>query len=113
LPQSDRHFPILGLHLLSLLAHNRIAEFHSEVSWFFCTLIVERCGITNPHFVMQLELIPLEAHEQNQYIRYARELEQHYMEGSYGKVLRAAASVPLPYYATFTQLLTETVRFVL
>ena len=59
----------------------------------------------------QLELIPLEAHEQNPYVRYARELEQHFMEGSYGKVLRAAAQVPLPYYATFTQKLTNTVRY--
>jgi hypothetical protein len=56
-------------------------------------------------------LIPLEAHEQNPYVRYARELEQHFMEGSYGKVLRAAAQVPLPYYATFTQKLTTTVRY--
>lgn len=66
---------------------------------------------TYPHPHIQLELIPLEAHEQNPYVRYARELEQHFMEGSYGKVLRAAAQVPLPYYATFTQKLTTTVRY--
>ena len=30
-PPSERKWPILGLSLLGLLAHNRIAEFHTEL----------------------------------------------------------------------------------
>jgi hypothetical protein len=55
LPPSPRRDPILGVHLLYLLAENKIAEFHT-----------------------QLELIP---DHSNRYVRYAVELEQAKMEG--------------------------------
>eukprot|EP00455_Lapot_gusevi_P033875 TRINITY_DN3716_c0_g1_i5.p1 TRINITY_DN3716_c0_g1~~TRINITY_DN3716_c0_g1_i5.p1 ORF type:complete len:144 (-),score=38.64 TRINITY_DN3716_c0_g1_i5:150-581(-) len=60
-------------------------------------------------FHTELELIPIE-HQESPYIRYPRLLEQYWMEGSYNKVLRAAHDVPLPYYAFFMNILTETVR---
>jgi hypothetical protein len=88
LPQSERQFPILGLHLLFLLANNRIAEFHTELEW-----------------------IPIEVAD-NPYIRFARELEQFFMEGSYHKVLQASQAIPLPYYASFMDKLAGTVRYV-
>jgi 26S proteasome regulatory subunit N12 len=71
LPASERQWPILGLNLLGLLAHNRIGDFHTE-----------------------LELIPTEFHG-NLYIKYALELEQRLMEGSYQKVLGARRSAPM------------------
>jgi hypothetical protein len=87
LPQSEKQFPLLGLHLLFLLAHNRIAEFHTE-----------------------LHGLP-EAFAENAYIRWARELEQFYMEGSYQRVLAAASKIPAPYYAPFMTILATTVRY--
>jgi len=83
---SERHWPLVGLHLLGLLAHNRIAEFHTE-----------------------LELIPAEDREKL-YITYSMDLEQKMMEGSYSKVLNAPNRLPLPYYEYFTEILMTTVR---
>lgn len=84
--QSEREYMILGLNLLFLLAHNRIAEFHTE-----------------------LELIPQEglAHY---YIQHPIKLEQHIMEGSYNKVMKAKEDVPAESYAFFMELLMGAVR---
>lgn len=84
---SERHFPIIGLYLLFLLSNHRIAEFHTE-----------------------LELIPLEFQANNQFVNFSCQLEQHYMDGFYNKVLRAAEHVPLPYYGYFMSVLANTVR---
>eukprot|EP01094_Clydonella_sp_ATCC50884_P012747 TRINITY_DN23030_c0_g1_i1.p1 TRINITY_DN23030_c0_g1~~TRINITY_DN23030_c0_g1_i1.p1 ORF type:complete len:271 (-),score=119.38 TRINITY_DN23030_c0_g1_i1:111-923(-) len=84
--QSEREYMIVGLHLLFLLAHNRIAEFHTE-----------------------LELVSPEglAHY---YIQHPIKLEQHIMEGSYSKVMKAKADVPAECYSLFMQLLMGAVR---
>jgi len=83
---SERHWPLVGLHLLGLLAHNRIAEFHTE-----------------------LELIPVEDREKL-YITYSMDLEQKMMEGAYSKVLNAPSRLPVAYYSFFTEILMTTVR---
>jgi len=86
LRESERHWPLVGLNLLGLLAHNRIAEFHTE-----------------------LELIPPEDREKL-YISYSMDLEQKMMEGAYSKVLNAPSRLPVPYYSFFTDILMKTVR---
>eukprot|EP01083_Nonionella_stella_P075088 203918_1 len=86
MPASDQMWPMLGLNLMGLLAHNRIAEFHTE-----------------------LELIPVEGHS-NSFVRYALRLEQYMMEGSYSQLLEAATALPTPYYAFFAEMLANTVR---
>jgi len=83
--ESQRKFSILGLHLLMLLAQNRIDEFHTE-----------------------LELIPLKDHD-NLYIRYSIQLEQFLMEGSYNKVFDATLP-PAETYQYFMDMLMGTVR---
>eukprot|EP00457_Paulinella_chromatophora_P010352 gb/GEZN01010452.1/.p1 GENE.gb/GEZN01010452.1/~~gb/GEZN01010452.1/.p1 ORF type:complete len:299 (-),score=75.11 gb/GEZN01010452.1/:226-1122(-) len=86
LEESERKWQLFGLNLLGLLAHNRIAEFHTE-----------------------LELIT-QTERENMYIKYPVELEQRLMEGNYNKVLRARKMLPMPEYAFFTDMLVKTVR---
>jgi len=87
LQPSARQYAIIGLNLLRLLAKNSIAEFHTE-----------------------LELIPIEQHNQNVYIRHPISLEQFLMEGSYHKVRAARAHVPADFYHYFMDILMDTVR---
>jgi len=85
--ESERKYPLLGCNLLRLLALDRLAEFHTE-----------------------LELIPIQLHLSNVYIRHSIQLEQFLMEGSYNKIFAAQRTVPAEYYAHFMQLLMGTVR---
>jgi len=85
LPASDAQYVITGLYLLGLLAHNRIAEFHTE-----------------------LELLSPSAQSQPM-IKYSIGLEQRLMEGSYHKIL-TAHQAPHPAMAFFVGLLAQSVR---
>jgi len=87
LPASSREYMILGLNLLRLLAQNKLAEFHTE-----------------------LELIPLEKHHDNVFIKHSVSLEQCMMEGAYHKVTKARSAVPAETYLYFMDMLMETVR---
>lgn len=87
LMESHWKWPILGLHLMALLAQNRIAEFHTE-----------------------LELVPFEHQHKQHYISFPVELERWLMEGSYNKVLSATSNVPLPVFRFFMDKLMVTVR---
>jgi len=87
IPPSERQYPILGLNLLHLLAANRLAEFHTE-----------------------LELIPIEMHKNNIYIKHPIQLEQYLMEGAYNKLWNARADVPADTYTFFMDILMDTVR---
>lgn len=64
--ESQNKYQILGLNLLFLLSQNRVAEFHTE-----------------------LELLPQEIIQSNEYIRHPLILEQHLMEGNYNKIFLA------------------------
>ena len=61
--QSNRFHQIIGLQLLSLLAQNRIAEFH---------MLVERIGVE---------------HLENEFVQHVLEIERALIEGRYNKVL--------------------------
>jgi len=87
LAESEWKWPILGLHLMALLAQNNISEFHTE-----------------------LELVPFANQRNTNYISFPVELERWLMEGSYNKVLNAAPKVPLPLFKFFMDKLTVTVR---
>ncbi|KAI9164250.1 regulatory particle non-ATPase [Blastocladiella emersonii ATCC 22665] len=87
LAESPRHLMLRGLHLLSLLAQNRIAEFHAA-----------------------LELIPPQHHLGNVYIRHAVHLEQALMEGAYNKVWHARGDVPAEEALFFIDMLVGTIR---
>jgi len=87
LKESEWKWPILGLHLMALLAQNRIAEFHTE-----------------------LELVPFEQQHSKHYILFPVELERWLMEGSYNKVIKATKSIPLPVFSFFMNKLITTVR---
>lgn len=56
-------YAIVGLYLLYLLSYNKISEYHTEI-----------------------ELIPIEELS-NVYISVPVSLEQHFVEGSYNKIL--------------------------
>lgn len=88
LQESEWKRPILGLHLMALLAQNRIAAFHTE-----------------------LELVPIADQHANLYIKFPVELERWLMEGSYNKVLNdAKSSIPMPVFSFFMEQLMVTVR---
>jgi len=87
LPDSERKWPILGLHLMDLLSHNQLAEFHTEI-----------------------ETINLKEQTNVLYIKFPIELEQNLMEGSYNKILTAKLRVPLPPFLFFVDILADTVR---
>jgi len=87
LPPSARQYMILGLNLLLLLGKNKLAEFHTE-----------------------LELIPIELHHQNLFVKHPVNLEQWMMEGSYNKVIKARSDVPSETYSFFMNILMDTVR---
>ncbi|KAL6652047.1 hypothetical protein ACP70R_010972 [Stipagrostis hirtigluma subsp. patula] len=86
IPTSPDEYPFLGLNLLMLLAENKIAEFHTE-----------------------LELLPLEALN-HPCIKYAVELEQSFMEGTYNRLFSARQAVPHETYVYFIDHLAETAR---
>lgn len=86
LPASDRQWPLMGLHLLSLLASNQIGAFHTE-----------------------LETIE-QKDQERVYIKFALQLEQWLMEGSFNKILKAGKTLPAPQYAFFVDVLSQTVR---
>lgn len=80
-------YQLLGLNLLSLLAQNRLAEFHTE-----------------------LELLPAKELQSNVYIRHSVSLEQYLMEGNYNKVFLARGNVPADNYHFFMNILLDTLR---
>ena len=86
LPDSPYKYQILGLNLLSLLAQNRLAEFHTE-----------------------MELLSLEE-QHNIYIKHPIILEQLLMEGSFHRVFLSKGNVPARNYTFFINMLIDTIR---
>lgn len=85
--ESKNKYQLLGLNLLFLLSQNRVSEFHTE-----------------------LELLPQEIIQANEFIRHPLALEQHLMEGSYNKIFRAKGHGPSQSYNVFMDILLDTVR---
>jgi len=85
LPESSRQYCFLGLNLLRLLSKNKLADFHTE-----------------------LELIPIDKHQHDIFVKFPVELEQFMMEGAYNKVLHQQ-QVPSDMYQVFMSNLIETV----
>ncbi len=86
LDESPYMYQVLGLNLLSLLAQNRLAEFHTE-----------------------LELLPVDKLK-DVYIKYPISLEQFLMEGSFHKVFLSKGNVPAENYRYFIDILIGTMR---
>lgn len=86
LPDSPYKYQILGLNLLSLLAQNRLAEFHTE-----------------------MELLSVEE-QHNIYIKHPIILEQFLMEGSFHRVFLSKGNVPAQNYTFFINMLIDTIR---
>lgn len=86
LPSSSRQNLLLGLNLVRLMAHNRIADFHTE-----------------------LELIGSESRS-DAYVDYALSLEHCLMAGSFSKIKDARQEVPHTAFAAFVDRLMITVR---
>ncbi len=86
LPDSPYKYQILGLNLLSLLAQNRLAEFHTE-----------------------MELLSVEELH-NVYIKHPIVLEQLLMEGSFHRVFLSKGNVPAQNYIFFIDILMDTIR---
>uniref|UniRef100_A0A336LWC7 CSON005642 protein n=1 Tax=Culicoides sonorensis TaxID=179676 RepID=A0A336LWC7_CULSO len=88
--ESNNKYKILGLNLLYLLSQNRVADFHTE-----------------------LELLPAEIIQKNEFIRYPLALEQYIMEGRYNKIFVAKTSAPAEIYNFFIDTLVETRKWTL
>lgn len=86
LPDSAYKYHVLGLNLLSLLAQNRLAEFHTE-----------------------MELLTVEE-QKYLYIKHPISLEQFLMEGSYHKVFLSKGNVPAQNYNFFIDILIDTIK---
>lgn len=84
---SPQMHKFMGLHLLYLLATNRIADFHIE-----------------------LERLPSSLLMGNTYISPVLALENYFMEGRYNKILQAKKSMPSELYSNFMDLLVDTAR---
>lgn len=84
---SDNMYKLLGLNLLFLLSGNRVSDFHIE-----------------------LELLPAEVIQTNEFIRPILALEQYIMEGRYNKIFEAKNSTHPAIYNFFMDILLETVR---
>lgn len=87
LDESPYQAELLGLNLLSLLAQNRLSEFHTE-----------------------LELLRADELQKNTYLRYPVALEQYLMEGCYNKVLLCYSNAPAVSYRFFLDVMSATVR---
>jgi 26S proteasome regulatory subunit N12 len=88
IPESQKMYTVLGLYLLYLLAFNKISEYHTEI-----------------------ELIPLREQHENPFIQVPVSLEQHFVEGSYGKILSLRRQqVPHPAYQVFIDKFSDAIR---
>lgn len=85
--RSPYEYQFLGLNLLRLLPENRISEFHTE-----------------------LEHLPLEALN-HPCIKYAVELEQSFMEGTYKQLANFCQAVPNETYVYLMDRIAESVRY--
>lgn len=87
IPDSQKMYAILGLYLLYLLSYNKISEYHTEI-----------------------ELIPIQE-QGNVYINVPVSLEQHFVEGSYNKILNSKQNVPLEAYHFFINKFVDAIRY--
>lgn len=78
--ESANKYQLLGLNLLFLLSQNRVSEFHTE-----------------------LELLPQEIIQSNEFIRHPLALEQYLMEGSYQKIFGAKVVIELHSHKPFSR----------
>jgi len=85
--ESTNKYLMLGLHLMYLIAANKLSDFH-----------------------MLLEQIDQSVQKKNPYISMPVKLEQYLMEGAYNKVVLNEKSIPSPYYLPFVKILMDTVR---
>jgi 26S proteasome regulatory subunit N12 len=85
--ESVQKYLMYGLHLMYLLAHSELSEFH-----------------------ILLEQIDQSVQQINPYISTPVKIEQSLMEGAYNKVILNDKSVPSPYYVVFVKILMDTVR---
>ncbi|GAB66211.1 26S proteasome regulatory particle non-ATPase subunit12, partial [Plasmodium cynomolgi strain B] len=86
LPKSENQNGIIGIYLLYLLSSNLIGDFH-----------------------MTLEVISIED-QNDEYIKYVLELEQHIMDGYFYHVLTKKDNIPLYLYTLFIERLYNTIR---
>ena len=88
IPNSQKMYTVMGLYLMYLLAYNKIAEYHTEI-----------------------ELIPIQEQHNNVFIRVPVALEQHFVEGSYNKILSQKQNVPHEAYQFFVNKFVDAIRF--
>jgi 26S proteasome regulatory subunit N12 len=88
IPESQKMYTLIGLHLLYLLAYNKISEYHTEI-----------------------ELLPAEVLHSNVFISVPVSLEQHFVEGSYNKILKQRQAVPHEAYQVFVDKFVDAIRF--
>jgi len=88
IPDSQKMYTLIGLHLLYLLAYNKISEYHTEI-----------------------ELIPTDILASNVFISVPVSLELHFVEGSYNKILRQKQAVPHEAYQVFVDKFVDAIRF--
>ena len=105
LPASGRQADITGLHLLSLLSNNQLADFHSELELL---MHQDRQRSASASASASSSSAPLLSLPQ---LQYPIQLEQWLMEGCYHKVFSPSSPPPpLPDCELFLSSLLSTVR---
>ncbi|CAL2033113.1 unnamed protein product [Caenorhabditis brenneri] len=84
---SENKHLMTGLHLMFLLASNRLSDFH-----------------------MLLEQVPQKEQISNAYISTPVRIEQSLMEGAYNKVVLTEKNIPSPFYSVFIRIMLDTIR---
>ncbi|CAP23756.1 Protein CBR-RPN-12 [Caenorhabditis briggsae] len=84
---SENKHLMTGLHLMFLLASNRLSDFH-----------------------MLLEQVPQKEQTSNAYISTPVRIEQSLMEGAYNKVVLTEKNIPNPSYSVFIRIMLDTIR---
>ncbi|EFO86194.1 hypothetical protein GCK72_005293 [Caenorhabditis remanei] len=84
---SENKHLMTGLHLMFLLASNRLSDFH-----------------------MVLEQVPQKEQTSNAYITTPVRIEQSLMEGAYNKVVLTEKNIPSPFYSVFIHIMLDTIR---
>uniref|UniRef100_A0A915I5Y0 26S proteasome non-ATPase regulatory subunit 8 n=1 Tax=Romanomermis culicivorax TaxID=13658 RepID=A0A915I5Y0_ROMCU len=87
IPQSEMHYELVGLHLMYLLAQNKLSEFSIESA-----------------------RIPTQVRNENPYISLPIQLEQYMNVGLYNKIFLLKVNVPSVYYSNFMEIFLTTVR---
>jgi 26S proteasome regulatory subunit N12 len=110
LPPSSYQSELLGLHLLSLIAQNRVSEFHSELELIAHQHAEDEALSSSSSLQLKRSISSSNAVLSSESIQFPINIEQQLMEGAYNQVLNSRSTSPSPRFGYFLSLLANAVR---